>query len=125
MPLSLKQKLQFLLSDSSSSETLLSKRLLSPEELRRQLERLLLEEMATDEEIFDWVEVCSPPVTCFNKIDGQHIKKIGVFVYCAVFQANLDESQMSSSPFLRALMTAVCKAAVKGELLRSNPLQFS
>uniref|UniRef100_A0A3P8W7K9 Eukaryotic translation initiation factor 4 gamma 3 n=1 Tax=Cynoglossus semilaevis TaxID=244447 RepID=A0A3P8W7K9_CYNSE len=71
------QKLQFLLSDSSSSETLLSKRLLSPEELRRQLERLLLEEMATDEEIFDWVE------------------------------ANLDESQMSSSPFLRALMTAV------------------
>ena len=30
-------------------------------------------------------------------------------------QANLDESQMSSSPFLRALMTAVCKAAVKGE----------
>ncbi|XP_024915861.1 eukaryotic translation initiation factor 4 gamma 3 isoform X7 [Cynoglossus semilaevis] len=79
------QKLQFLLSDSSSSETLLSKRLLSPEELRRQLERLLLEEMATDEEIFDWVE------------------------------ANLDESQMSSSPFLRALMTAVCKAAVKDD----------
>ena len=30
-------------------------------------------------------------------------------------QANLDDSQMSSSPFLRALMTAVCKAAVKGE----------
>ncbi|KAL0181061.1 hypothetical protein M9458_023467, partial [Cirrhinus mrigala] len=29
--------------------------------------------------------------------------------------ANLDESQMSSSPFLRALMTAVCKAAVKDE----------
>lgn len=34
---------------------------------------------------------------------------------CFSFQANLDESQMSSSPFLRALMTAVCKAAVKGE----------
>lgn len=32
-----------------------------------------------------------------------------------VSQANLDESQMSSSPFLRALMTAVCKAAVKGK----------
>lgn len=31
------------------------------------------------------------------------------------FQANLDESQMSSTPFLRAIMTAVCKAAVKGE----------
>ena len=34
----------------------------------------------------------------------------------SVSQENLDESQMSSSPFLRALMTAVCKAAVTGEL---------
>lgn len=30
-------------------------------------------------------------------------------------QTNVDESELSSSPFLRALMTAVCKAAVKGE----------
>lgn len=36
-------------------------------------------------------------------------------------QANLDEAQMSSAPFLRALMTAVCKAAVKGE--RSQQVQ--
>uniref|UniRef100_A0A3B4Y9W4 Eukaryotic translation initiation factor 4 gamma 3 n=1 Tax=Seriola lalandi dorsalis TaxID=1841481 RepID=A0A3B4Y9W4_SERLL len=78
------QKLQFVQSDSCSPEAALSKRILSPEELRRQLERLLLEDMASDEQIFDWVE------------------------------ANLDDSQMSSSPFLRALMTAVCKAAVKG-----------
>lgn len=78
-------KLQFVVSDTSLSETALSKRSLSPEELNRQLEKLLLEEMASDEQIFDWVE------------------------------ANLDESQMSSSPFLRALMTAVCKAAVKDE----------
>lgn len=34
---------------------------------------------------------------------------------CSTPQANLDDSQMSSSPFLRALMTAVCKAAVKGK----------
>nr|XP_046238542.1 eukaryotic translation initiation factor 4 gamma 3 isoform X3 [Scatophagus argus] len=79
------QKLQFVLSDGSSPETALSKRILSPEELSQQLERLLLEDMASDEQIFDWVE------------------------------ANLDESQMSSSPFLRALMTAVCKAAVKDD----------
>uniref|UniRef100_A0A4W6DD09 Eukaryotic translation initiation factor 4 gamma 3 n=1 Tax=Lates calcarifer TaxID=8187 RepID=A0A4W6DD09_LATCA len=78
-------KLQFVLSDGSGPEAALSKRILSPEELRRQLERLLLEDMASDEQIFDWVE------------------------------ANLDESQMSSSPFLRALMTAVCKAAVKDD----------
>ncbi|XP_053172576.1 eukaryotic translation initiation factor 4 gamma 3 [Scomber japonicus] len=79
------QKLQFLLSDGSGPETTLTKKILSPEELSRQLERLLLEDMASDEQIFDWVE------------------------------ANLDESQMSSSPFLRALMTAVCKAAVKDD----------
>ncbi|XP_074521644.1 eukaryotic translation initiation factor 4 gamma 3 isoform X4 [Halichoeres trimaculatus] len=79
------QKLQFVLSDDSSSEASLCKRTFSPEELSQQLERLLLEDMASDEQIFDWVE------------------------------ANLDESQMSSSPFLRALMTAVCKAAVKDD----------
>ncbi|XP_070759420.1 eukaryotic translation initiation factor 4 gamma 3-like [Enoplosus armatus] len=79
------QKLQFVLSDGSSPEAALSKRILSPDELSQQLERLLLEDMASDEQIFDWVE------------------------------ANLDESQMSSSPFLRALMTAVCKAAVKDD----------
>uniref|UniRef100_A0A6Q2WQ89 Uncharacterized protein n=1 Tax=Esox lucius TaxID=8010 RepID=A0A6Q2WQ89_ESOLU len=79
------QKVQFTLAESTSSEAALSTTVLSPEALSRQLERLLLEDMATDEQIFDWVE------------------------------ANLDESQMSSSPFLRALMTAVCKAAVKDE----------
>uniref|UniRef100_A0A671YHQ8 Eukaryotic translation initiation factor 4 gamma 3 n=1 Tax=Sparus aurata TaxID=8175 RepID=A0A671YHQ8_SPAAU len=79
------QKLQFVLSDGSGPEADLSKTILSPEELSQQLERLLLEDMASDEQIFDWVE------------------------------ANLDESQMSSSPFLRALMTAVCKAAVKDD----------
>jgi len=30
---------------------------LSPEELSQQLEKLLLEDMASDEQIFDWVEV--------------------------------------------------------------------
>ncbi|XP_034725224.1 eukaryotic translation initiation factor 4 gamma 3 isoform X4 [Etheostoma cragini] len=79
------QKLQFVLLGDSSPEATLSKKMLSPEKLSQQLERLLLEDMASDEQIFDWVE------------------------------ANLDESQMSSSPFLRALMTAVCKAAVKDD----------
>ncbi|XP_076124918.1 eukaryotic translation initiation factor 4 gamma 3 isoform X3 [Alosa pseudoharengus] len=79
------QKLQFTQPDSQSPPPLLSRTPLSPEELSRHLERLLLEDMASDEQIFDWVE------------------------------ANLDESQMSSSPFLRSLMTAVCKAAVKDE----------
>uniref|UniRef100_A0AAX7SL83 Eukaryotic translation initiation factor 4 gamma, 3a n=1 Tax=Astatotilapia calliptera TaxID=8154 RepID=A0AAX7SL83_ASTCA len=81
----LQQKLQFLQSDSSNPEAALPERVLSPEEMSQHLERLLLEDMASDEQIFDWVE------------------------------ANLDETQMSSSPFLRALMTAVCKAAVKDD----------
>ncbi|XP_042569043.1 eukaryotic translation initiation factor 4 gamma 3-like isoform X4 [Cyprinus carpio] len=78
-------KLEFTLSDGSNLTEAVSKRTLSPEELNKQLEKLLLEDMAGDERIFDWVE------------------------------ANLDESEMSSPPFLRALMTAVCKAAVKSE----------
>ncbi|KAM7395507.1 hypothetical protein PAMA_006993 [Pampus argenteus] len=77
------QKLQFLLSDSSGPETAPSKRVLFPEELTCQLERLLLEDMDCNKQIFDWVE------------------------------ANLDESQRISFPFVRALMTAVCKAAVQ------------
>lgn len=31
--------------------------MLSPEDLSQQLDRLLLEDMASDEQIFDWVEV--------------------------------------------------------------------
>ncbi|XP_058858708.1 eukaryotic translation initiation factor 4 gamma 3-like isoform X2 [Acipenser ruthenus] len=83
------QKLQFTLSDCSSPPESLSKRDLSPDELNRQLEKLL-EDIVSDEQIFDWVE------------------------------ANLEESQMSSTPFLRALMTAVCKAAVKGNSTTSR-----
>ncbi|XP_015230825.1 PREDICTED: eukaryotic translation initiation factor 4 gamma 3 isoform X3 [Cyprinodon variegatus] len=84
------QKLQFL--QPEGSEEVQTKRILSPEELSQKLEKLLLEDMASDEQIFDWVE------------------------------ANLDESQASSSPFLRALMTAVCKAAVcKAAVKDENP----
>uniref|UniRef100_A0A8C2IYQ3 Eukaryotic translation initiation factor 4 gamma, 3a n=1 Tax=Cyprinus carpio TaxID=7962 RepID=A0A8C2IYQ3_CYPCA len=78
-------KLEFTVSEVSPVSLATAKPSLNPEELFKQLEHLLLEDMASDEQIFDWVE------------------------------ANLDESQMSSSPFLRALMTAVCKAAVKDE----------
>ncbi|KFQ31937.1 Eukaryotic translation initiation factor 4 gamma 3, partial [Merops nubicus] len=78
----LEQKLDFTESDCSSSSEALSEKELSAEELSKQLEKLIVEDKANDEQIFDWVE------------------------------ANLDESQMSSPTFLRALMTAVCKAAI-------------
>lgn len=45
------------LSDGSGPDAAPSKRTLSPEDLSQQLERLLLEDMASDEQIFDWVEV--------------------------------------------------------------------
>ncbi|KAM6402800.1 eukaryotic translation initiation factor 4 gamma 3 isoform 3-T4 [Rhynochetos jubatus] len=78
----MEQKLDFTESDCSSSSEALSEKELSAEELTKQLEKLIVEDKANDEQIFDWVE------------------------------ANLDESQMSSPTFLRALMTAVCKAAI-------------
>ncbi|XP_071073826.1 eukaryotic translation initiation factor 4 gamma 3 isoform X34 [Dasypus novemcinctus] len=78
----LEQKLNFIDCDSSGSSEALSKKELSAEELYKRLEKLIIEEKANDEQIFDWVE------------------------------ANLDENQMSSPVFLRALMTAVCKAAI-------------
>ncbi|XP_054031914.1 eukaryotic translation initiation factor 4 gamma 3 [Dryobates pubescens] len=78
----LEQKLDFTESDSSSPSEALSEKELSAEELSKQLDKLIVEDKANDEQIFDWVE------------------------------ANLDESQMSSPTFLRALMTAVCKAAI-------------
>ncbi|CAB1415728.1 unnamed protein product, partial [Pleuronectes platessa] len=77
------KKLQCLHSDASSSEATLSEGSWSPGELRQQMMRLLLEDMASDEEIFNCVK------------------------------EKLDRSQMSSSPYLRELMTAVCKAAAK------------
>ncbi|XP_044852462.1 eukaryotic translation initiation factor 4 gamma 3 isoform X3 [Mauremys mutica] len=78
----MEHKLDFTVSDCSSSSEALSEEELSADELNKQLEKLIIEDKANDEQIFDWVE------------------------------ANLDEGQMSSPTFLRALMTAVCKAAI-------------
>ncbi|XP_056399551.1 eukaryotic translation initiation factor 4 gamma 3 isoform X5 [Hyla sarda] len=79
------KNLDFTLSDSCSPSESLSRKELTAEELNKRLEQLIIEENASDEHIFDWVE------------------------------ANLDEGQMSSPAFLRALMTAVCKAAIVGD----------
>ncbi|XP_075762851.1 eukaryotic translation initiation factor 4 gamma 3 isoform X6 [Pelodiscus sinensis] len=78
----IEQSLDFTVSDCSSSSEALSEEELSADELNKQLEKLIIDDKANDEQIFDWVE------------------------------ANLDESEMSSPTFLRALMTAVCKAAI-------------
>ncbi|XP_053307369.1 eukaryotic translation initiation factor 4 gamma 3 [Spea bombifrons] len=79
------KNLEFTLADGSGPSENLSKKEVSAEELSQRLEQLVIEEKANDEQIFDWVE------------------------------ANLDECQMSSPTFLRALTTAVCKAAILGD----------
>ncbi|KAJ1142141.1 hypothetical protein NDU88_008468 [Pleurodeles waltl] len=79
------KKLDFTVLACSTSSEALSKKEFSAEELDKRLAKLVIEEKANDEQIFDWVE------------------------------ANLDEFQMSSPTFLRALMTAVCSAAIIGD----------
>ncbi|XP_072011441.1 eukaryotic translation initiation factor 4 gamma 3 isoform X8 [Engystomops pustulosus] len=79
------KNLDFTLSDCCSPSESLSRKEMTAEELNKRMEQLIIEENASDEQIFDWVE------------------------------ANLDEGQMSSSAFLRALTTAVCKAAIIGD----------
>ena len=51
------QKLDFLESDSSCSSEALLKKELSADELYKRLEKLIIEDKANDEQIFDWVEV--------------------------------------------------------------------
>lgn len=51
------------MSDVSPVSQATAKPGLSPEELFKQLEHLLLEDMASDEQIFDWVEVRPIPWT--------------------------------------------------------------
>ncbi|XP_069096175.1 eukaryotic translation initiation factor 4 gamma 3 isoform X10 [Pleurodeles waltl] len=79
------KKLDFTVLACSTSSEALSKKEFSAEELDKRVAKLVIEEKANDEQIFDWVE------------------------------ANLDEFQMSSPTFLRALMTAVCSAAIIGD----------
>lgn len=56
----LPQKLEFTTPGFLNPATTLSKRALSPEEISEYLEKLLLEDGASDEQIFDWVEVWKP-----------------------------------------------------------------
>ncbi|XP_030634609.1 eukaryotic translation initiation factor 4 gamma 1 [Chanos chanos] len=57
------------------------KNVMSSEEISKHLDQLL-QDKATDQRIFDWIE------------------------------ANLDEQQMASNAFIRALMTSVCQSAI-------------
>lgn len=58
------QKLDFTESEGPCSSEALSKKELSAEELSQRLEKLIMEDKADDERIFDWVEVQTGAVLC-------------------------------------------------------------
>ncbi|XP_039999691.1 eukaryotic translation initiation factor 4 gamma 1a [Xiphias gladius] len=75
------QKVDFTTGEEMESKEVGKKKVLSGEELSKQLDRLL-QDKANNQRIRDWVE------------------------------ANLDEQQMASNQFVRALMTSVCQSAI-------------
>uniref|UniRef100_A0A3Q3X251 Uncharacterized protein n=1 Tax=Mola mola TaxID=94237 RepID=A0A3Q3X251_MOLML len=75
------QKVEFTIGEEMESKEVSKKKVLSGEELTKQLDRLL-QDKANNQRIRDWVE------------------------------ANLDEAQIASNQFVRALMTSVCQSAI-------------
>uniref|UniRef100_A0A3B4WYX0 Eukaryotic translation initiation factor 4 gamma, 1a n=1 Tax=Seriola lalandi dorsalis TaxID=1841481 RepID=A0A3B4WYX0_SERLL len=75
------QKVDFTTGEETESKEVDKKKVLSGEELSKQLDRLL-QDKANNQRIRDWVE------------------------------ANMDEQQMASNQFVRALMTSVCQSAI-------------
>lgn len=67
------QKLQFTEADCSSHEAALATTALSLVVLNQQLERLLLEDMASDEQIFDWVEVRTVTLKAHHTTQHSHV----------------------------------------------------
>lgn len=66
------QKLDFIESESSCSSEALSKKELSAEELSQWLEKLIMEDRADDERIFDWIEVQTPTTLCCLSLRSSH-----------------------------------------------------
>lgn len=66
------QKLDFIESESSCSSEALSKKELSAEELSQRLEKLIMEDRADDERIFDWIEVQTPTTLCCLCLQSSH-----------------------------------------------------
>lgn len=66
------QKLDFIESESSCSSEALSKKELSAEELSQRLEKLIMEDRADDERIFDWIEVQTPTALCCLSLWSSH-----------------------------------------------------
>ncbi|XP_042352934.1 eukaryotic translation initiation factor 4 gamma 1a isoform X2 [Plectropomus leopardus] len=75
------QKVEFTTGGGAESKEVSKKKVLSGEELSKQLDRLL-QDKANNQRIRDWAE------------------------------ANLDEQQVASNQFVRALMTSVCQSAI-------------
>lgn len=109
------QNVEFTLGDETEKST---KKELSSAELTKQLERLI-QDQADNQRIFDWVEVCAHEAKAKALMgQGGHENRNNLF---SCLQANLDEQQMSSNMFVRALMTCVCRSAIVCKSLRLKP----
>lgn len=69
------QKLDFTESEGPCSSEALPKRELSAEELSQRLEKLIMEDKADDERIFDWVEVHTLTLL-FSLQSGQGVLRV-------------------------------------------------
>lgn len=108
------QNVEFTLGDETEKS---AKKELSSTELTKQLGRLI-QDKADNQRVFDWIEVCvylGEGIEVMGQC-GQE-KRNNLFV---PLQANLDEQQMSSNMFVRALMTCICQSAIVCKSVRPS-----
>lgn len=113
------QKVEFTMGEEMEPKEASKKKVLSGEEISKQLDRLL-QDKANNQRIRDWIEVCVRQYRMFSDLNTLcvllfssvvHVPSLQLrFVF--YFQANLDEQQTASNQFVRALMTSVCQSAI-------------
>ncbi len=99
-----------------------SKKGLTDEELSKHLDRLL-EEKANNQRIYDWAEVSVQCFGCDLRLFNQTLSIAAICIMGIILctctdwrfsplKANLDEQEMGSNQFVRALMMSVCQSAI-------------
>lgn len=113
------QKVEFTVGEEMEPKEASKKKVLSGEEISKQLDRLL-QDKANNQRIRDWIEVCVRQYRVFSDLNTLCVLLFSSVVhvpplqlhFVSYFQANLDEQQTASNQFVRALMTSVCQSAI-------------
>lgn len=104
--------MEFTTGEELESKEVDEKKVLTGEELSKQLDRLI-QDKANNQRIRDWAEVCETDCLYSVKVTGIKSRLFNCVVASSSFsQANLDEQQTVSNQFVRALMTSVCQSAI-------------